>query len=259
MIAGMIYTAIREVIDDMRGDQHLLISFFSGLLLIIPFIPLYSPVMFLTIIGGLAIGSLSPDADAKDAAIFHNRINIRGTLGDLLRPLGFIMPVFGYIIRYMIYCPVSLILWAILRKKGKPRHRGLLHSIPGMLLTVVLIGFYLRVFFVSLGMDISYLILPFLSAFTAGFLMHLLEDSCTPSGVAWLFPFFNNRVYGDIRVDRRREYRPAVMTFTLGIAIIALFLTGSYYQVVTIMSIWIPALMLLAVWAVFLFCAGLKV
>lgn len=242
----------------MRGDQHLLITLLSGLLILVPLIPRFAPALFLTIMTGLVIGSLAPDADAGDAAIFHKRIKIKGTLGDLISPVGLVLPFFGYIIRYLIYFPVSLVLWVFIRKVGKPRHRGLLHSLIGLLLTVFFIGFYLYVALTLSGVTISYFFLPFISAFAAGFMMHLLEDSCTPSGIAWLFPFSRSRLCGEIRTGRKREYRPIVLTFTLCIAIIALFLSGSYYGGTTFTSIGVPALMLLAVWSVFLICSGFR-
>lgn len=250
--------AFVRTVGDMRGDQHLLISLLSGLLILVPFIPAYAPAVFTAIMAGLVVGSLAPDADARDAAIFHKRIKIRGTLGAILRHIGYILPFFGYLIRYLIYFPVSLLLWIFTRKVGWPRHRGLLHSITGMVLTVFLIGFYSYVAMYVSGISISYFSLPFLSAFTLGFMMHLLEDSCTPSGIAWLFPFSRVRVCGEIRVDSKREKRPIVLAFTLCIAIITLFITGSYYEEDLFFSLGIPSLMLLAVWSVFLICAGVR-
>ena len=55
----------------LRGDQHVLITLFSGGLLLAPHIALLAPGEIAALLFGLFVGSLAPDADATDAAIFH--------------------------------------------------------------------------------------------------------------------------------------------------------------------------------------------
>ena len=58
----------------MRGDQHVLITLFSGGLLLAPHVALFAPVEVAVLLFGLFVGSLAPDADATDAAIFHTTV-----------------------------------------------------------------------------------------------------------------------------------------------------------------------------------------
>ena len=58
----------------MRGDQHVLITLFSGGLLLAPHVAVFAPSEVAALLFGLFVGSLAPDADATDAAIFHTRI-----------------------------------------------------------------------------------------------------------------------------------------------------------------------------------------
>ena len=58
----------------MRGDQHVYLSLTTAGLLIAPSVPVLDPALIAVLFFGVFVGSLAPDADAVDAAIFNGRI-----------------------------------------------------------------------------------------------------------------------------------------------------------------------------------------
>jgi inner membrane protein len=201
----------------MRGDQHVSISLFSAGLAVAPSITIIDPSLTAAILFGIFVGSLAPDADAVDAAIFNGRIDgMKGKRGQILNAFAVVLPAFGYTIRYLIYYPLSLVFEVILRKNYRHQHRGLLHSLIGVLLTTCILLAYLAALFTWLGWTLSGLP-AFGAAFFAGCVLHLLEDTCTPSGIAWLFPFSRRRLAGRLNTNGRFELRPALFALVLSI------------------------------------------
>lgn len=216
----------------MRGDQHVSLSLATAGLLIAPLVTTIDPVLIAVLLFGVFIGSLAPDADAADAAIFNGRIGgVRGKKGQILNGFAVVLPIFGYTIRYLIYYPLSLIFSLILRKSYHHRHRGLLHSLPGVGLTSLILTVYLLLIFTWLGVSPRFLP-AFGCAFFAGCILHLMEDTCTPGGVAWLYPFSRRRIAGHVKTQGNLEVRPAAFTIvlaltTVGILIAPLVTTAS--------------------------------
>jgi inner membrane protein len=199
----------------MRGDQHVLISLCTAGFLVAPWVQCLNPILIATVLFGIFVGSLAPDADAVDAAIFNGRIDgLKGKRGQILNAIAVVLPVFGYTIRYLIYYPLSLGFSALFRKNYRHQHRGLLHSLIGVALTTgILLGYLAMIFF---WLDWPLVLLPaFGVAFFAGCVFHLLEDTCTPSGVAWLFPISRRRLVGGVHAHGRFELRPAIFTLLL--------------------------------------------
>ena len=202
----------------MRGDQHVYISLTTAGLLIAPWLTVLDPALIAVLLFGVFVGSLAPDADAADAAIFHGRIGgVKGKRGQIVNGLAVALPVFGYTIRYLIYYPLSLVFTLILRKSYRHRHRGLLHSFAGVALTSLILSGYLALILTWLGVSLA-LLPAFGCAFFAGCILHLIEDTCTPAGVAWLYPFSRRRVAGRVRARGLVEVRPAAFTIVLAIA-----------------------------------------
>ncbi len=202
----------------MRGDQHVYLSLATAGLLIAPSLPILDPALIATLLFGVFIGSLAPDADAVDAAIFNGRLGrAKGKRGQILNGLAVVLPVFGYTIRYLIYYPLSLIFSLLLRKSYHHRHRGLLHSFAGVGLTSIILSGYLAPIFTWLEWPLPFLP-AFGSAFFAGCILHLLEDACTPSGVAWLYPFSRRRMAGCVRMWGNFEVRPTAFASILTMA-----------------------------------------
>ncbi len=202
----------------MRGNQHVSLSLATTALLLAPGATLIDPAAIAVIFFGVFVGSLAPDADAVDAAIFNGRIaGAKGKRGQVVNGFAVVLPVFGYTIRYLIYYPLSLVFMLLLRKSYRHRHRGLLHSFSGVALTSLVLSGYLALILAWLGGSLA--LLPvFGCAFFAGCILHLIEDTCTPAGVAWLYPFSRRRVAGRVRAEGLLEVRPAAFTIALIIA-----------------------------------------
>ncbi|WP_332450718.1 metal-dependent hydrolase [Methanoculleus sp.] len=208
----------------MRGDQHVSLSLATAGLFIAPSLTVLDPVLSAVLLFGVFIGSLAPDADAADAAIFNGRIGgVKGKRGQLLNGFAVVLPIFGYTIRYLIYYPLSLIFSLLLRKSYQHRHRGLLHSFSGVGLTSLILSGYLALILTWLGWPLALLPL-FGCAFFAGCVLHLVEDTCTPAGVAWLYPFSRRRVAGRVRTQGDLEVRPLVFTIVLLLAAVGVFI-----------------------------------
>lgn len=202
----------------MRGNQHVSLSLATTALLIAPWATLIDPAAIAVIFFGVFVGSLAPDADAVDAAIFNGRIGgAKGKRGQVVNGFAVVLPVFGYTIRYLIYYPLSLVFMLLLRKSYRHRHRGLLHSFSGVALTSIILSGYLALILTWLGGSLA-LLPAFGCAFFAGCILHLIEDTCTPAGVAWLYPFSRRRVAGCVRAGGLFEVRPAAFTIVLAIA-----------------------------------------
>jgi len=207
----------------MRGDQHVYLSLTTAGLLIAPFVPVLDPALIAVLFFGVFVGSLAPDADAVDAAIFNGRIGgMKGKRGQVLNGFAVVLPVFGYTIRYLIYYPLSLVFSLILRKSYRHRHRGLLHSFSGVGLTSVILSGYLALILTWLGWSLA-LLPAFGLAFFAGCVLHLMEDACTPAGVAWLYPFSRRRMAGRVRTWGDFEVRPAAFAVVLALAAAGMF------------------------------------
>ncbi|MFY9193815.1 MAG: metal-dependent hydrolase [Methanoculleus sp.] len=208
----------------MRGDQHVYISLTTAGLFIAPWVSALDPVLIATILFGVFVGSLAPDADAADAAIFSGRFGgTKGRRGQIMNGIAVVLPIFGYTIRYLIYYPLSLIFSIILRKSYRHRHRGLLHSLAGVGLTSLLLSGYLALILVWLGVPLT-LLPAFGLAFFAGCILHLMEDTCTPAGVAWLYPFSRRRLAGSVRTWGNLEVRPEIFAVALALTTAAVLI-----------------------------------
>lgn len=202
----------------MRGDQHVSLSLATAGLFIAPSLTVLDPVLSAVLLFGVFIGSLAPDADAADAAIFNGRIGgVKGKSGQVLNGFAVVLPIFGYTIRYLIYYPLSLIFSLLLRRRYQHRHRGLLHSFAGVGLTSLILSSYLALILTGVGWPLT-LLPAFGCAFFAGCVLHLVEDTCTPAGVAWLYPFSRRRVAGRIRAEEDFEVRPTAFAIVLAAA-----------------------------------------
>jgi len=207
----------------MRGDQHVIISLCSAGLLLAPFVATLEPRLIVLALFGVFVGSLAPDSDAAGSAIFHTRISgIKGIKGQIVNAFAIILPAFGYTIRYLVYFPLSCILKLLLGREYRHQHRGLLHSLPGAAMTTLLVCAYLWGLIEFLRWHHDETLALFGLAFFCGFCLHLLEDSCTPGGVAWLYPVSRRRLSGNVRTMNGFEPRPSAFAVTLAVAAAAI-------------------------------------
>ncbi|WP_155937301.1 metal-dependent hydrolase [Methanoculleus sp. MH98A] len=69
----------------MRGDQHVSLSLATAAFLIAPWATAIDAAAIAVLLSGVFIGSLAPDADAVDAAIFNGRIaGAKGKRGQVV-------------------------------------------------------------------------------------------------------------------------------------------------------------------------------
>lgn len=145
-----------------------------------------------------------PDVDASDVEILH------GETKEI-----------GYFIKYIIYYTLLLILASKLFNIEK-RHRGVMHSLIGLLLTdLILIGIIyvcaiIHSFTTSISFfDIATIPLWIVLGISIGFILHMVEDSFTKSGVRWFLP--KKRVIsGNLRTFSKEEKKFAEALLLLG-------------------------------------------
>jgi membrane-bound metal-dependent hydrolase YbcI (DUF457 family) len=121
-------------------------------------------------------GSLLPDMDISDCN------PVSGNKDAVSRVLSFLGLVFNW--------PVSR-AFSLVSGKDVTGHRGFAHTVIAGALLSALAGALLF---------IAKLNYAYAAWLFAGYLLHLLEDAMTPSGVEPFFPF-GKRIYGRIRTD----------------------------------------------------------
>ncbi|MDI6718015.1 MAG: metal-dependent hydrolase [Methanomicrobiales archaeon] len=227
----------------MKGGHHVFLSLCTAAAMLAPAIGVLPLPALGAVLAGIFVGSLAPDADAADASIYHVR---RGRLGPLL-------PLFGYTIRYLIYYPLTCVFRIVFGSRARPRHRGLLHSAVGVALASLLLTLYIRLILLGLGLPGDSILTLFGAGFFGGCILHLLEDSCTPMGVAWWFPFRTTRLTGGIRT-RSGDLRP--LLFGIALALAAAFLLAAPEMPTLLQNPVAGAAVAIVLWSVFLAAAG---
>lgn len=243
----------------MRGEQHALIGILSAGLALAPWLGTLAPELVLIAFAGVFLGSLAPDADSPDAAIMHGLRAKKGYFRRLKRHTAPILPIIGAFIRYFIYFPLSAFLLAASIGKVRPHHRGVLHSLPGISLTTITLSGYIWLTASIFGEPDPVPVCVFGAAFFAGCFLHLLADSTTRSGIAWLLPFSRKKLRGSVSPGSRLEKRPELLGAVLGsstfVCLIAeplLMVPGSTVQAIS-------GVLIAGVWAAFLALSGVRI
>jgi len=242
----------------MLGQHHVSLSVLTALILLIPYMHSHTSLSAI-ILFGVAIGSLVPDADSSDAAIFHRKVKggSKGYIQAINSLVAPIFPVFGYATRYLIYRPLIFILPRTLLKdyKIEEKHRGFLHSFIGIFMATILTAIYISIILAAVHLlDLIHLI-AFFIAYIFGALLHLIEDGATVSGVTFNYPFSNITMRGTIRTRLDSVRKPNLFAeYLMGLFVVVFFITeldlvSISDWVITILS----ALFLIFSWIVFLF------
>lgn len=198
----------------MRGVYHSTITLIFGFTIFFPLSSimdmanLLPNTMFIWALLMVLIGSMIPDVDAPDSIFFREYPNV------------------SRFFKYFIYYPIAHIY-------SDRKHRGIMHTLPGIIITTalffgymigfsLLIGILLLLFIPNIletiintieGMenvpiDLLYIAMFFLvtaTAFIFGMFAHLWEDSTTVSGIRW----FPNKDYiskGNLKVGGNNEH-----------------------------------------------------
>lgn len=244
----------------MLGRHHISITIASILPFLIPIIfngnadltqvNLNLPLVFFI---AAFIGSLTPDSDCGGKASIHYKF-----------------PLVDWIMKNIIVKSIVFIFQIFVSKKYnldyevKEEHRGIMHSPIGVLFS----SFVLTVFFLiaSLLIDMFNIWAVFLvfAGMLIGQLLHLLEDSCTVSGINWKFPFgkkeINGQIYTFQKIEDKKDVRPSIFQYTL--LSFSLILVILYHFNKLTLSLWLLYLVIsgvvLLVWLLILFLSKSK-
>lgn len=240
----------------MLGRHHLTLSVATVALIVLPLFPL-NPLAVLLILVGSAIGSLVPDADSPDAAVFHSEVRGLGDgLSDLLNAPAALYPVFGFVTKYLIYKPAVIFYDQVVFDENeiRERHRGFLHSFIGLGTITVLTTVYLLPVLYILDLFWIVGITVFMLGYLGGAILHLVQDSCTKSGIQWNFPFQKWKLRGQITTSAKREdmrYQRGFLTL-LGAGVATMFFVPNMFQQIATMFYVILGLVVAVLsWTVF--------
>jgi membrane-bound metal-dependent hydrolase YbcI (DUF457 family) len=192
----------------MLSRDHVVLSIFSCFILF-GWLFFQTPIFFIAIAFGVFIGCLLPDTDLPKSKIDH----MKGIPGFL-----------GMITKIILNPLIAMIFEFLLKKPIDRSHRGVTHTIYGILTYCLIIE----------GVSIPILIVIGLSGFIAGYslfvfglffggILHLMEDSCTKSGILPFYPINENRKYsGNISTYDLNEMRPKL--YALFLLVVSVFL-----------------------------------
>lgn len=216
----------------MLGRHHLMLSIATGFTILAPFID-FRPDFVALVLAGIGIGSLMPDADARDAAIFHDKVKGLDTgMGRLVNgTLAPTFPIFGYTNKYLVYRPAVFFYNKVVFRSYRLEchHRGFLHTLLGLATSTALIGTYIAGGLVLLGVFNPVYLSFFLLGYLSGGLMHLLQDSCTKTGIKWNHPFSQRKLRGRLITSSKPEdtRTPHIFLTVLGFTSLVSFLVGT--------------------------------
>ncbi len=245
-------------VNEMLGRHHSALTIGTILPFLIPLIFVSNDnalIYGFTFLIAALIGSLTPDADCGGNATLYYRFG----------PIDWLMK------KVVIKLTIKLYEQPYLKKqvqegyKVQEEHRGIMHApagiiISSLILTIIgaIIAYFVELF------NITYLMIIF-SGLLVGQFFHLLEDSCTVSGINWKFPKGKKELSGNIytfdKFQDKKDYRPDLFFEILSVLNLAIFLLlglekmtlalWQYYLIVcfTILIIWLFFLWLSGIWS----------
>jgi membrane-bound metal-dependent hydrolase YbcI (DUF457 family) len=196
----------------MLGKDHVSITIGTVLPFIIPMIisDHAQPVYALCILITALIGSLMPDADSEGKSALYYDFRI---VYYVMRPLY----------KLIVFC---FRLFNIKEKMNleyavEEKHRGVMHSPIGVLISSLVLTTLLAIADYAIFNEINTEIIGLLFlGLMAGQFLHLLEDSCTVSGINWLFPFGTLKLKGSIYTGTKVEGKTDIRPFFYNIALL---------------------------------------
>lgn len=236
----------------MLGRHHLILTLATTLIIILPLVEQIG-AFFILILVGVAVGSLAPDVDATDSAIFHKEVKgiknktVKKLINHYIAP---ILPFFGYPLEYGVYKPLVFVFQEVGILKGDA-HRGFSHSILGSFSMTFLTTVYLGLLMVLLNEFSILFLLVFFCSMLFGMFMHMLEDSCTKTGIAWNSPFSDRKLKGSLSTFKdRKTVNYFVSTFIVPLGVM-FYLTAT--DLLIIYQLLIGVGMICVLWAGFIF------
>lgn len=236
----------------MLGKHHVMLTLYT----LLPFsVPLFflndktAFIYFFVFIVVATIGSLIPDADCAGKPTLYYRYQ---TVYYLMIPIIKLVILFFKKFKNIEY-------------EVKEEHRGIMHSPIGILISSFLITLVVLIFLLIFNkINILFLLIIFFGL-NVGQFFHLLEDTCTISGIKWGFPFSRQELRGNIYTNWKEkskiDIRPGRYTNTLFIVFIILFLGYTFLHAYKkTLPLWIVYIilfiLLLIIWLSFLNNSG---
>lgn len=242
----------------MLGRHHVTISLATILPFLIPLIFLENNIHLIYSIGFLIavlIGSLIPDSDCGGKAKIY----------------------YDFPIVHKLMIPINKLVIFIFRipklktkiKGGyevKEEHRGIMHSPSGIIISSLILALFLSIFLIVIGFFNLIFLLVVLFGLLFGQLLHLLEDSCTISGIRWKFPFSEGIIKGNISTIRyqkegKLDIRPDLFSIILGILSLGIFIGFVFYKIT--FSLWFYYPIILGIvsllWIIFIYLSKSKI
>lgn len=195
----------------MLGKDHVSITLGTVFPFTIPLIfsenshPVYAFCLLVTAF----IGSLIPDADSDERPKLHYDFKIIYYIMVLLHKL--IVFSFSFF---------NLKEKMNLQYVVEEQHRGVMHSPIGVFISSFVLTLLITIvgYFIFHGINATLIGFLFLGLISGQFL-HLLEDSCTVSGINWLFPFGTGELKGSIytgnKIEGKKDIRPFLYRVSL--------------------------------------------
>jgi membrane-bound metal-dependent hydrolase YbcI (DUF457 family) len=205
----------------MLSKHHIEMSIFSHIILF-SWLIFLNTVVFLIILCGVFIGCLLPDTDLPRSKIDYME-GIAGFFGIISKNL--LNPFVAKIFEYYFKKPID------------QSHRGITHTIYGILAYCLLIeGLSLLILFLLGFGPLMLMYSFFVLGLILGGIFHLLEDSCTKMGVFPFYPVNPNKKYsGTISTYDLADARPKY--FSSSLLIVAAFLLT--LQIAAKFPVWI--------------------
>ncbi|MDO8517029.1 MAG: metal-dependent hydrolase [Nanoarchaeota archaeon] len=235
----------------MLGRYHVGLSLGTILPFLIPLFFLsnsnaiqYGIVFLIAII----IGSLTPDADCGGKSKLYYDFEI---VYILMQPIQKITE--------LIFKSSHLKDKVNLEYEVKKEHRGIMHAPIGILISTILLLLILSTFLVIFKLFNPIFLLILFFGLLIGQFLHLLEDSCTISGINWKFPFGTKIMNGEIYTWDKKDLRCKNFQIILIITIILLILGYSFNKISTNFWVIYPLIFIIIVFLWFIFMGVVKV
>lgn len=237
----------------MLGKQHVSITLATIIPLLLPMLlydsnyQLYS----ISILIAVLIGSLTPDADCGGKSkLYYDFRFVHDIMIPLQKSVVWIFNRSSVKNKFNLECEVN------------NKHRGIMHAPVGIVISSLLLtliaSIFTLIFYIESTIFVTFSV--FVGLLTGQFL-HLVEDSCTVSGINWKFPFGTRELKGKIytfsKIEGKKDIRPTIYEYSLW-SITALLLMGNAFDKISLTQFTIYPLILLALvlaWILIIFTA----
>ncbi|MCS3924434.1 membrane-bound metal-dependent hydrolase YbcI (DUF457 family) [Methanosalsum natronophilum] len=192
------------------------------------------------------VGSLTPDADCGGKPKLYYDFKI---VYDIMIPLQKAV-IIGF-------KNLSLNYELNLEHEVNNRHRGIMHSPIGILISSLILTLIVSAVVFLIYQKINMLMVSFVFiGLLFGQFLHLLEDSCTVTGINWKFPFgtklINGKIYTFPKEKGKKDIRTIIYQQVLWIITVLLVL-GFLFDIIAFNQLTLYPLIVVSVTFVWIF------